>query len=100
MIRVRLPGNLQTLAAVGRELQLSPESPTLGAILDALEAAHPALRGTLRDAETGKRRPMIRFYACEEDCSDSPFDAPLPEEVASGKEPLLVIGAMAGGSRP
>lgn len=97
MIRVRLPGNLQTLAQCGRELQLEPEQPTIGAVLDVLEAEYPALRGTLRDAVTRKRRPMIRFYACEEDWSDAAFDAPLPEEITSGKEPLLVIGAMAGG---
>lgn len=98
MIRVELPANLRTLAGVGREVQLQVDDPvTQRSLLDALEAQYPALRGTVRDARTKKRRPMLRFYACEEDLSDEPIDAPLPEPVASGKEPYLIVGAIAGG---
>ena len=98
MIQVVLPKNLQILAGVGRvvELEVSGEA-TQRSVLDALEASHPALLGTLRDAQTKRRRPMIRFFACEEDLSDESVDAPLPGEVATGKEPLLIIGAIAGG---
>jgi hypothetical protein len=98
MIHVVLPANLQTLAGVGRVLELQVDGPaTQSSVLDALETSHPALLGTVRDAVTKKRRPMIRFFACEEDLSDESPDAPLPEEVASGKEPFLIIGAIAGG---
>ena len=98
MIQVVLPKNLQILAGVGRVVEVDVAGPaTQRSILDALEASHPALVGTMRDAVTKKRRPMIRFFACEEDLSDEPPDAPLPQEVGSGKEPLLIIGAIAGG---
>ena len=98
MIRVRLPHHLRTLAGVGREIELEvPEPATQRRMVDALEAAYPELRGTLRDPTTQQRRPFIRFYACEEDLSLESADAPLPEVVASGVEPLHVIGAMAGG---
>lgn len=98
MIKVVLPANLQTLAGVGRTVELQVNGPaTQHSVLDALEASHPALLGTVRDAVTKKRRPMIRFFACEEDLSDESPDLPLPEEVASGKEPFLIIGAIAGG---
>jgi len=98
MIRVVLPANLQTLAGVGRVVELQVEGPaTQRAILDSLEARYPALLGTVRDAVTKKRRPMIRFFACEEDLSDDSPEATLPDEVATGKEPFLIIGAIAGG---
>jgi hypothetical protein len=98
MIRVMLPANLQTLAGVGREVQLEVDGKvTQRAVLDALEERHPALLGTIRDSTTKRRRPLLRFFACEEDWSDASPDDPLPEEVASGKEPLLIIGAIAGG---
>ena len=98
MIRVVLPSNLQTLAGVGKVVEVRVSGPaTQRAILDALEANHPALLGTVRDAVTKKRRPMIRFFACEEDLSDESPDVPVPDEVATGKEPFLIIGAIAGG---
>jgi sulfur-carrier protein len=98
LIRVELPANLRTLAGVGREVQLQVDGlVTQRTLLDALEAEYPALRGTVRDARTKKRRPMLRFYACEEDLSDESLDAPLPEPVATGKEPYLIVGAIAGG---
>ena len=98
MIRVVLPANLQTLAGVGRVVELQVEGPpTQRAVLDSLEERYPALLGTVRDAVTKKRRPMIRFFACEEDLSDESPEATLPEEVATGKEPFLIIGAIAGG---
>ncbi len=98
MIRVVLPGNLRTLARVGREVEVEVVgAATQRSVLDALEAAYPALRGTIRDQVTKRRRPMIRFFACEEDLSDEAVDDPLPDEVVNGAEPLLVIGAMAGG---
>ena len=98
MIRVRLPHHLRTLAGVGREVELDVDDPpTQRSMLDALEAAYPELRGTLRDPATQLRRPFIRFYACEEDLSLESPDAPLPAVVATGDEPLHVIGAMAGG---
>jgi hypothetical protein len=97
-IRVQLPYHLRTLAKVGAEVQLEVSAPiTICAILDALEARYPMLRGTIREHETGQRRPFLRFFACEEDFSLEPLDAPLPEAVAAGKEPLLIIGAIAGG---
>ena len=98
MIRVVLPANLRALAQLQeRELPVHVDRATIGAVLDALEAGHPALKGTIRDHATKKRRPMVRFFACKEDWSDEPPDAPLPDAVASGTEPLLIIGAMSGG---
>ena len=99
-VQVVLPRNLQILAGVGRVVEVEVEAPaTQRSVLDALEAGHPALLGTVRDHVTKKRRPMIRFFACEEDLSDESPDEPLPEQVAAGKEPLLIIGAIAGGLR-
>ncbi|MDQ6878343.1 MAG: MoaD/ThiS family protein [Candidatus Dormibacteraeota bacterium] len=98
MIRVVLPANLRTLANVGREVQLQVEEPvTQRSILDALEAEYPALRGTIRDAATKRRRPMLRFFACEEDLSEESADAALPEAVSTGQEPYLIVAAIAGG---
>ena len=98
MIRVILPYHLRTLAQVGAEVRIEVASPvTPRSILDALEARYPMLRGTIRDYETGKRRPMLRFFACEEDLSHDSLDAPLPDSVASGTEPFFVVGAIAGG---
>ena len=98
MIQVVLPKNLQILAGVGRVVELEVRgAATQRSVLDALEESHPSLLGTVRDQVSKKRRPMVRFFACEEDLSDESPDAPLPEEVASGKEPLLIIGAIAGG---
>lgn len=96
MIRVVLPAHLRQLAKCDKEVSLDAE-PTQRAVIDALEAKYPSLRGTLRDPSTGRRRPFVRFYACEQDLSHDTPDAPLPEPVASGHEPFLVIGAMAGG---
>jgi molybdopterin synthase sulfur carrier subunit len=98
MIRVVLPFHLRTLAHVGTEVTLEVEAPvTQRSVLDALEAHYPMLRGTIRDHDTKQRRPFLRFFACEEDLSHNSPDEPLPEAVASGKEPFLVIGAIAGG---
>lgn len=98
MIRVVLPAHLKKLADVSGEVQLEVGAPvTQGAVLDALEARYPMLRGTIRDHETKRRRPLVRFFACTEDLSHEPPDAPLPEAVATGAEPFLVVGAMAGG---
>ena len=98
MIRVLLPTQLKTLARINGEVQLELEGPvTQSAILDALEARYPMLRGTMRDQITHKRRPFVRFFACQQDLSHEPSDAPLPGAVAEGAEPFLVIGAMAGG---
>ena len=98
MIRIVLPANLRTLADVGREVELEVGGTvTQRTVLTALEAAYPMLRGTIRDQATQKRRPMLRFFACEEDLSDESPDAPLPEPVAAGKEPYLIVGAIAGG---
>jgi hypothetical protein len=97
-IRVQLPYHLRNLAQVQGEVQFEMAAPvTLRAVLDALEARYPMLRGTIREHETGQRRPFLRFFACEEDLSHGPPDAPLPEAVAQGREPLLIIGAIAGG---
>jgi sulfur-carrier protein len=96
-IKVVLPGHLKRLAQVDHELEVKVEDPTLAAVLDAVESAYPVLRGTIRDQQTGKRRNFIRFFACNEDLSHEPTDAPLPERVQSGDEPLLVVGAIAGG---
>lgn len=98
MIRVVLPFHLRTLAKVDDEVTLDVRGPvTQRSVLDALEAKYPVLRGTIRDHDTSKRRAFLRFFACEEDLSHEPPDAPLPEAVASGKEPFCVIGAIAGG---
>jgi hypothetical protein len=98
MIRVLLPQHLQTLAHVGSEVEIEPEGPaTQRSVLDALEGRYPMLRGTIRDQLTQQRRPFLRFFACEEDLSHESADAPLPEAVASGAEPFIVIGAIAGG---
>jgi len=98
MIRVIIPHHLRTLAKVGAEVQLDIEGPvTQRAILDALEARYPMLRGTIRDHVTQKRRPFLRYYSCEEDWSLESPDAPLPEAVALGKEPFIVLGSIAGG---
>jgi molybdopterin converting factor small subunit len=99
MIRVVLPAHLRTLARVDGEVKIHVAGPvTTGAVLDVLEAEYPALRGTIRDQATKKRRAFIRFFACQEDFSHESPDLPLPEAVATGAEPLLVVGAMAGGS--
>ena len=98
MIRVELPAHLRTLARVDREVALDVEGPvTQRAVLDALEARYPMLRGTIRDYGTEQRRPFLRFFACEQDLSHESPDAPLPAAVAAGEEPFLVVGAMAGG---
>jgi sulfur-carrier protein len=98
MIRLQLPAHLRILARVSGEVGLAVEGPaTLCAVLDALERAYPVLRGTIRDQVTGQRRPYVRFYACEQDLSHDPPDTVLPGPVASGIEPFLVIGAIAGG---
>jgi molybdopterin synthase sulfur carrier subunit len=98
MIRVVLPAHLRTIAHVNGEVTLDVEGEiTQRSVLDALEADYPMLRGTIRDQSTHKRRAFVRFFACEEDLSHDPPDAPLPQPVASGKEPFMVVGAMAGG---
>lgn len=98
MIRVVLPAHLRKLARVDREVTLDVAGPvTQRTVLDALEAAYPMLRGTIRDHATLRRRPFVRFFACEQDLSHESMDAPLPDAVAEGREPYLVVGAMAGG---
>ncbi len=98
MIRVILPQHLRTLAHVGAEVNLEVDGPaTQRSVLDALETRYPMLRGAIRDHDTQQRRAFLRFFACEEDLSHEPPDAPLPDAVASGKEPFIVIGAIAGG---
>jgi len=98
MIRVALPYHLRNLARVEGEVALEVDSPvTLRSVLDALESRYPMLRGAIRDHVTQQRRPFLRFFACEEDLSHESADTPLPADVVSGKEPLLVIGAIAGG---
>jgi sulfur-carrier protein len=98
MIRVVLPTHLRKLARVDGEVTLDVDGRvTQGAILDALEARYPMLRGTIRDQVTQRRRPFVRFFACEQDLSHEPPDAPLPDAVTTGREPFLVVGAMAGG---
>ena len=98
MIRVVLPAHLRKLARVDREVALDVEGPvTQRSVLDALEARYPMLCGTIRDHVTQRRRPFVRFFACEQDLSNEPPDAPLPDAVARGAEPFLVVGAMAGG---
>jgi sulfur-carrier protein len=97
-VRIVLPGHLRTLAHVGAEVSLDVgDPPTLGGVVDAVEAAYPVLRGTIRDQATGKRRNFVRYYACNEDLSHSPPDTPLPDAVVRGSEPFMVVGAMAGG---
>ncbi|HZW03910.1 MAG TPA: MoaD/ThiS family protein [Anaerolineaceae bacterium] len=98
MIRVVLPVHLRSLAGVGREVALAVDGPvTIAAVLDALEAGYPMLRGTIRDHQTKQRRAFIRFFACGQDWSHEPVDKPLPEAVVVGEEPLRVVGAIAGG---
>jgi molybdopterin synthase sulfur carrier subunit len=97
-IRVELPMHLRTLARVTGDVELSVPTPaTVTGVLDALEARYPALRGTIREHGTLRRRPMIRFFACEEDLSHDPPDSPLPAAVAAGEEPLVILGAISGG---
>ena len=98
MIRVELPAHLRTLARVGSEVAIDVTGPvTQRSVLDALEAAYPVLRGTIRDHGTLKRRAFLRYFACEQDLSHEPPDSPLPEPVVRGAEPFLIIGALAGG---
>lgn len=99
MIRVTLPYHLRNLARVsgGEVLVAVEEPPTIGRLLDALESAHPEIKGTLRDHVTGRRRPLVRFFACGEDLSHEPPDRLLPDAVRSGEEPFMVVGAIAGG---
>ena len=98
MIRVCLPAHLRTLARVPGEVELDvPGVPTIASILDALEARYPMLDGAIRDHVTRQRSPFLRFFACEEDLSHDPLDTPLPAAIRTGKEPLLIIGAIAGG---
>lgn len=98
MIRVELPAGLRVLANLPREVTLDVPPPvTARAILDTLEGRYPVLRGAIRDFITDRRRPLVRFYACRKDLSHEPLDTPLPDAVARGEEPFLVIGAMAGG---
>ena len=98
MIRVLLPGHLRTLAGSGKEVELEVAAPvTQRSVLDALESAYPTLRGTIRDQQTKERRPLVRFFACKQDLSHLSLDTPLPEEVVSGREPYMIVGAMAGG---
>lgn len=98
MIRVVLPPHLRTLARIGEEVELEVEGrATLGSVLDAIEARYPVLRGTIRDHGTLRRRPFVRYFACEEDLSHEPPDTPLPDAVATGAEPFLVVAAIAGG---
>jgi sulfur-carrier protein len=98
MIRVVLPAHLRSLASVDSEVTLDLEGPaTLGSVLDALEGCYPMLRGTIRDHVTHRRRPFVRFFACEQDLSHDPADSRLPDAVVTGAEPFLIVGAMAGG---
>jgi sulfur-carrier protein len=98
MIRVVLPFHLRMLAGINAEVQLDvPDPVTRASVLDALEARYPTLRGTIRDQTSGERRPFLRFFACQEDLSFEPVDAQLPDVVVAGKEPYLIVGAIAGG---
>jgi hypothetical protein len=98
MIRVVLPAHLKNLARVGGEVEVDVPAPvTPRAVLDALEREYPTLSGTIRDYATHERRPLVRFFACEQDISHDSQDDPLPEDIASGREPFLIVGAMAGG---
>jgi sulfur-carrier protein len=96
-IRVGLPGHLRNLAQCDSEVTVEVGTPTLAAVIDAVEAAYPVLRGTIRDQATGKRRNFVRYFACNQDLSHEPPESPLPDAVVSGDEPFLVVGAMAGG---
>lgn len=97
-VRVSLPYHLRNMAGVSGDVEVEAAQPvTIGAVLDALEARYPMLRGTMRDYGAGQRRAYLRFFACEDDWSLEPMDKPLPEAVASGREPLLILGAIAGG---
>lgn len=98
MIRVVLPAHLRTLARISGEVAVEVDGePTQRTVLDAIEARYPMLRGTIRDQATHKRRPFIRFFACERDLSHDSPDAPLPQQIASGSQPFLIVGAIAGG---
>lgn len=98
MIRVELPHHLRTLARTDREVEVRVDGPvTQRAILDALEAAYPVLKGTIRDTATKERRALVRFFGCGQDLSHEPPDAPLPEAIATGREPFFIVGALAGG---
>ena len=98
MIRVALPAHLRSLARTGAEVEVEVEGPvTQRSVLDALEARYPVLRGTVCDPQTQSRRPFLRFFACEQDLSHEPPEAPLPGEVAAGREPFMIVGALAGG---
>ena len=98
LVRIELPAHLRTLAGVGREVTLDVEGTiTQRSVVDALEARYPMLCGTIRDQVTQQRRPFLRFFACEQDLSHEPPDAPLPDAVAAGTEPLIILGAIAGG---
>jgi sulfur-carrier protein len=98
IVRIVLPSHLSTLARVDREVKLDVEGPvTQRSVLDALESRYPMLRGTIRDQVTQQRRAFVRFFACEDDVSHESLDTPLPEAVATGAEPFLIVGAMAGG---
>ena len=98
MIHVELPGHLRTLAKISGEVELEVAGPaTIGSILDTIEARYPMLEGTMRDHVTKQRRAFIRFFACAEDWSHEPYDKPLPQAVQDGREPLLIVGAIAGG---
>lgn len=98
MIRIVIPYHLRTLAGVEGEVQIEIDGiATLGTVLDALEERYPMLKGTIRDHVTLKRRPFLRFFACQEDLSHEPHDLPLPEPVTSGSEPFMIVGAVAGG---
>ena len=98
MIRVQIPFHLRTLAGTGREIEVEVEDPvTQKRVLDAIEARYPMLRGAIRDQQSGKRRAFIRFFACERDLSHEDPDSPLPDDVASGRETFLIVGAIAGG---
>ena len=98
MIRVELPQHLRTLARVSGEVQIEIQGPvTVRSVIDALESSYPVLRGTIRDHDTQKRRAFLRFFVCQEDWSHESPDAPLPQDIASGKEPFRIVGAIAGG---
>ena len=98
MIRVQIPFHLRTLAGTGREIEVEVEDPvTQKRVLDAIEARYPMLRGAIRDQQSGNRRAFIRFFACERDLSHEDPDSPLPDDVATGREPFLIVGAIAGG---
>lgn len=98
MIRIMLPYHLQALAGVGAEVKLDVEGPaTIRSVLDSLEARYPMLTGTIRDHHTQMRRPFLRFFACEKDLSNEPLESLLPDAIVSGVEPLLIVGAVAGG---